>query len=60
MNLQTTKPRARLIRDPEQKHLQFWRVQFGSDVPAFATRLRDATAEAYCLKLARMVEGGRK
>lgn len=60
MNLQTTKPRAQLIRDPEQRHLQFWRVQFGAEVPAFAKGLRDATAEAYRLKLARMIEGGRK
>lgn len=58
MNLQTTKPRARLVRDPEDG--VFWRVRFSCGVQAFATDFRVALATAYRFKLARMVEGAAK
>lgn len=51
MNLQTLKPRARLVRDPEQRHLTFWRVCFPGGCPAFDRDFAAALRLAYRLRL---------
>lgn len=53
MNLQTTKPRARLMRDIEGS--QYWRVKFPCGTAGLAADLKVAIGAAYRHRLASVV-----